>query len=87
MPGTKMPAPYIPDSIALGLDNAMSTWGKDIMEIGADRRKLLEGLTDYMLSIPGNTDIDYLIKEYFKENGYDFDSEEEDDDFDEDEEW
>ena len=87
MPGTKMPAPYIPDSIALGLDNAMSTWGKDIMEIGADRQKLLEGLTDYMLSIPGNTDIDYLIKEYFKENGYDFDSEEEDDDFDEDEEW
>ena len=85
MPGTKMPAPYIPDSSALSLENALQTWGKDVLALNADRNKMLEGLRDYILTIDGEIDIDNIIKEYFNNNGYDFDSEEEDE-F-EDEEW
>ena len=47
---------------------------------------MLEGLTDYIYSIDGPKDISSIVKEYFKENGYEFDSEEEEDDF-EDDEW
>ena len=46
---------------------------------------MLEGLRDYILTIDGEIDIDNIIKEYFNNNGYDFNSEEEDE-F-EDEEW
>ena len=80
-----MPAPYIPDSSALSLENALQTWGKDVLALNADRNKMLEGLRDYILTIDGEIDIDNIIKEYFNNNGYDFDSEEEDE-F-EDEEW
>ena len=85
MPGTKMPAPYIPNSLALSIDNALETWGKDIIDLGGDRHKMLEGLRDYIFTIEGDIDIDDIIKKYFKENGYDFDSDEEEE-F-EDDEW
>ena len=84
IPGTKMPSPYIPDSIALALDNALDTWGKDIVKINGNREEMLESLRDYIYTIKGKEDISPLIKEYFKNNGYDFNLEE--DDF-EDEEW
>jgi len=83
MPSTKMPAPYIPDSIVLSLDNALSKWGKYM--INANREEMLEALRDYTYAIEGKEDISKIIKEYFDSNGYDFDLEE-DDDFD-DEEW
>ena len=44
---------------------------------------MLEGLRDYMYSIKGKTDISKEIQAYFKENGYEFESDEED----EDEDW
>ena len=63
----------------------------------ADREKplkgnndlMLKGITDYIYTIPGKTDITKIVKEYFKTNGYDFDSNEEDEDDDdwEDEDW
>ena len=83
MPSTKMPAPYIPDSIVLSLDKALSKWGKYM--INANREEMLEALRDYTYAIEGKEDISKIIKEYFDSNGYDFDLEE-DDDFD-DEEW
>ncbi|MAZ68668.1 MAG: hypothetical protein CMG49_04810 [Candidatus Marinimicrobia bacterium] len=86
MPGTKMPAPYIPDSITLSLDNALETWGKDLMSLDGNRQAMLEGLTDYIYSIEGSKDISTLVKEYFKINGYEFDTDVEEDDF-EDEDW
>ena len=86
MPGTKMPAPYIPDSITLALDNAIDTWGQDIMNLDGDREKMLEALRDYTYSIKGQKDISDIIRDYFKANGYDFEGEDEDDDF-EDEDW
>ena len=44
---------------------------------------MLEGLRDYIYSIKGKVDISSEVKKYFKENGYEFDSEDED----EDEDW
>ena len=80
MPGTKMPAPYIPDSITLALDNAIDQWGVDIMNLGGDRNAMLESLRDYMYSIEGEKDISSIIKEYFEINGYNFEEEEEEED-------
>jgi len=85
MPGTKMPAPYIPDSSTLLMNTALNTWGQDILDLGGDRQAMLEGLRDYIYTIEGSSDITKLIEEYFKINGYEFDSEEEDEDFDDDE--
>ena len=50
---------------------------------------MLKGITDYIYTIPGKTDITKIVKEYFKTNGYDFDSNEDDEDDDdwEDEVW
>ena len=43
---------------------------------------MLEGLRDYVYSIPGKTDITTEIQNYFKKNGYNFEIDE-----DEDEDW
>ena len=83
MPGTKMPAPYIPDSVTIALDNALSTWGKNVVSLNGNREEMLEAIRDYIYTIKGKKDITILLQEYFKVNGYDFDSE---DEF-EDEEW
>ena len=42
---------------------------------------MLESLRDYIFTIDGKTDISELIRDYFKENSYDFNEEEEDDDW------
>jgi cbb3-type cytochrome oxidase cytochrome c subunit len=83
MPGTKMPAPYLPDKEILNLPGAESDWGKYVVQIGGDQEAMLEGLRDYIYSIKGETDITKEIQAYFKKNGYEFESEEED----EDEDW
>jgi len=86
MPGTKMPAPYIPDSVAIALDNALPTWGIDVINLKGNREEMLEAIRDYIYTIQGKKDITALVQEYFKVNGYDFDSGDDEDDF-EDEEW
>ena len=93
MPGTKMPAPYVPDSEILSLENAENDWGKALVILNGDTTAMLNGLRDYLWNIEGKTNIDSLIKAYFAANGYDFDSdavndyEDDDDDWDEDEEY
>ena len=82
MPGTKMPAPFLPDAEILELPGAVSDWGKYVISIGGDREIMLEGLRDYVYSIPGKTDITTEIQNYFKKNGYNFEIDE-----DEDEDW
>jgi mono/diheme cytochrome c family protein len=84
MPGTKMPAPFLPDAEILELPGALSDWGKYVISIGGDREIMLEGLRDYVYSIPGKTDITTEIQNYFKKNGYNFEI---DEDEDEDEDW
>ena len=86
MPGTKMPAPYLPDQDILSLDGAENDWGKAVVELNGDSTAMLDGLRDYLWNIKGKVNIDATIKAYFDENGYDFESSNEDD-FDEDDDW
>ncbi|MFL2997967.1 MAG: c-type cytochrome [Candidatus Neomarinimicrobiota bacterium] len=92
MPGTKMPAPYLPDNSVLTAEGAENDWGRDLISLGGDTTRMLDGLRDYIWNIKGSTDIDAIIKDYFDKNGYDFDSNDEDeydedDDWDDDEDW
>ena len=50
-----------------------------------DTTAMLNGLRDYLWDIEGPANIDYLIKDYFKENGYDFNEDEEE--YDDDDDW
>ena len=79
MPGTKMPAPYLPDQDILSLDGAENDWGKAVVELNGDSTAMLDGLRDYLWNIKGKVNIDSTIKAYFDENGYDFESSDEDD--------
>ena len=85
MPGTKMPAPYLPDKDILAMDGAENDWGQELVKLDGDTTAMLNGLRDYMWNIKGKTNIDAIIKDYFDENGYDFESS--DDDFDDDDDW
>ena len=85
MPGTKMPAPYLPDKEILALDGAENDWGRELVKLGGDTTAMLNGLRDYMWNINGKTNIDATIKDYFDENGYDFEGA--DDDFDDEDDW
>ena len=88
MPGTKMPAPYLPTSDLLQDDGAVDIWGKDLVKLNGDNELMLKGLTDYIYNIPGKIDISDFVREYFRTNGYDFDSNEEEDEEDDwDEDW
>lgn len=84
MPGTKMPAPFLPDEEMLNTPGAVSDWGEHVLKVGGDREIMLEGLRDYIYSIKGKTDITKEIQAYFKKNGYDFEL---DEDEDEDDDW
>ena len=75
-----MPAPYVPDSEILSIDGAESDWGRALVALNGDTTAMLDGLTDYLWNIKGKANIDDLIKAYFDENGYDFDSGDGDDD-------
>ena len=91
MPGTKMPAPYLPDNEILSIDGAEKDWGSELIELNGDTTAMLNGLRDYLWDIEGPANIDYLIKDYFKENGYNFeesgDEDYEEDDWDEEDDW
>ena len=80
MPGTKMPAPYLPDKEILNLPGAIDDWGKYVLQLDGDNELMLQGLRDYVYSIKGKIDISTEIQGYFKNNGYDFEDEEEDED-------
>ena len=87
MPGTKMPAPYVPDTTVLYSEGAKETWGSELIDLKGDTVAMLDGLRDYLWNIEGDKNIDGLIKAYFAENGYDFDIEDEGDYEDEDDGW
>ena len=85
MPGTKMPAPYIPDSEILSMEGAEDDWGSALVALDGDTTDMLNGLRDYLWNIKGDVNIDALIKNYFLENGYDFDNIGSDDEYDDEE--
>jgi cbb3-type cytochrome oxidase cytochrome c subunit len=89
MPGTKMPAPFLPTSDLLSIDGAEADWGKELIKINGDTEAMLDGLRDYVWSIKGKTNIDKTIQDYFDKNGYEFgdDDDDDDDDWGDDEDW
>ena len=86
MPGTKMPAPYLPTSDILDVDDAEATWGNELVELSGDQDAMLEGLRDYLWTIDGKVDISQEVKDYFEKNGYDFSDIDDEDEWD-DEDW
>ena len=59
-----------------------------MVKLNGDNELMLKGLTDYIYNIPGKIDISDFVREYFRTNGYDFDSNEEEDEEDDwDEDW
>lgn len=72
MPETKMPKPYIPTAQDLEVSDASEIFGKSVLALKRDREAMLWGLTDYVFSLPGKTDIGREVKNYFDEHGYQF---------------
>ena len=72
MPGTKMPKPFIPTTEDIDIPEAESLFGKEIVALNGDEEAMLEGLTEYTLSIKGKSDISNQVKDFFDKNGYDF---------------
>jgi hypothetical protein len=93
MKGTKMPAPSIPTVEEVQDPDVLEFVGEDVAALAGDRSVLINGLTDYLYTIPGKIDISREVKDYFDENSYNFfkveEVEEESDDWDDwdDEEW
>ena len=59
-------------------------WGPALVNINGDTNIMLESIRDDIFMIEGEEDISNFVKEYFKINGYDFNSQEEEE---EEEEW
>lgn len=87
MKGTKMPAPSIPTAEDVQDPDVLEMVGEDVAAFIGERDVLINGLTDYLYTIPGKTDISQEVKDYFDKNNYNFlKVEEESDDWD-DEGW
>lgn len=84
MPGTKMPAPYLP--VDEPLENVRVDWGNDVAALHADGEKMLEALRDYIWSIEGPSDVSQIVKAHLASEGYGFIVEDEEDDWG-DEDW
>lgn len=77
MPGTKMPAPYLP--IEEPIEDVKSAWGKDVANLHPDSEAMLKALRDYMWGIEGRQDVSSIVKRHLETEGYGFIIEEEDD--------
>ena len=44
----KMPAPYLPTPDVLETDDAVETWGRDLVKLKGNQEAMLEGLRDYI---------------------------------------
>ena len=88
MPGTKMPAPFIPTQDLLTMDGAKDDWGNAVVQLAGDKNKMLSGIRDWLFALDGKEDLTREIKKYFKKNGYPhLEASSEDDDWDEDDDW
>jgi len=85
MPGTKMPAPYLP--VDEPLADVQKNWGKDVAALHPDNDKMLAALRDYIWAIPGPSSISGIVKAHLASQGYGFIIEEEGEDDWEDEDW
>ena len=77
MPGTKMPALYIPTEEPT--EDVIANWGRAVANMNGDSTKLYQGIIDYIWGIEGITDVSSIVKAHLKSEGYGFIIEEEDD--------
>ncbi|MBT3675080.1 MAG: c-type cytochrome, partial [Candidatus Marinimicrobia bacterium] len=70
MPGTKMPAPYIPSEEPL--ESVREAWGKDVAKLHSDPEKLLEAIRDFTWAVSGPTDVSKIVKAHLAKEGYGF---------------
>jgi len=77
MPGTKMPAPYIPTEEPV--NSVVEVWGQDVAKISTDSTKLYNALIDWMWGMNGQKDVSSIVRKHIQTNGYGFIIEEDDD--------
>ena len=77
MPGTKMPAPYIPTEEPVA--DILTNWGKPVANMNGDSTKLYQGLVDYLWGLKGKEDVSRIVKAHLKDGDYGFIIEEDDD--------
>ena len=77
MPGTKMPAPYIPTEEPVG--SIREVWGRDVAKISTDSTLLYKALIDWMWGMEGPSDVSGIVRRHIQSEGYGFIIEEEDD--------
>ncbi len=89
MPGTKMPAVYIPTEDILSIEGAEKDWGEAVLKLSGKENELVEGVRDWIYALEGKEDISKEVKKYFDKNGYNHLEliEEDDDDDDWDDDW
>ena len=83
MPGTKMPAPYIP--VDEPINDVEEYWGPEVAAFVGDTTAMLNSLVDWMWGLEGVEDVSAIVKVHLESQGYGFITEDEDEW--EDEEW
>jgi len=83
MPGTKMPAPYIP--VDEPIADVNEYWGNEVASFAGDTTGMLYGLIDWMWGLNGKEDISAIVKEHLDDKGYGFITDDEDDEWGDDE--
>ena len=83
MPGTKMPAPYIP--VDEPIADVNEYWGNEVASFAGDTTGMLYGLIDWMWGLNGKEDISAIVKEHLDAKGYGFITDDEDDEWGDDE--
>jgi hypothetical protein len=83
MPGTKMPAPYIP--VDEPINDVIEYWGTEVATFVGDTTAMLYTLVDWMWGLEGVEDVSAIVKVHLESQGYGFITEDEDEW--EDEEW
>jgi len=78
IPGTKMPAPYIPTEEPE--NDVLVNWGRAVANMEGDSTKLYQGVVDYLWELRGKVDVSRIVKDHLEDVGYGFIIEEEDED-------
>jgi hypothetical protein len=75
MPGTKMPAPYIP--VDEPINDVIEYWGPEVAAFVGDTTAMLYGLVDWMWGLEGVEDVSAIVKAHLESKGYGFITEDE----------
>ena len=77
MPGTKMPAPYIP--MEEPVNSVREVWGSEVANLMGDSTRLYTTLIDWKWGIEGPKDVSAIVRQHLEIEGYGFIIEEDDD--------